>query len=44
MMEHYDSVKGLICGFIAATSAGLTLDFIKILLAFTDINVFELVY
>eukprot|EP00347_Sterkiella_histriomuscorum_P007907 403347105 len=44
IQEHYNSVKGLICGFIAACSAGISLDFIKILLFYTDISVFELVY
>lgn len=42
--EHYDTMKGLICGFLAATSAGITLDLIKVLLFYTDISEFELIY
>ena len=37
-------MKGLICGFLAATSAGLMLDFIKVLLFYTEISEFELIY
>ena len=42
--EHYDTMKGLICGFLAATSAGITLDLIKVLLFYTNISEFELIY
>jgi drug/metabolite transporter (DMT)-like permease len=37
-------MKGLICGFMAASSAGITLDLIKVLLFYTDITPFELIY
>jgi drug/metabolite transporter (DMT)-like permease len=42
--EHYDSMKGLICGFLAASSAGINLDLIKVLLFYTQISEFELIY
>ncbi|CDW82290.1 membrane protein [Stylonychia lemnae] len=44
LVQHYNAVRGLVCGFIAACSAGLQLDLIKIMLFYTDIGVFELVY
>ncbi len=44
LKDQYDSVKGLICGFIAATSAGIQLDLIKVLLIYSDISELELVY
>ena len=37
-------MKGLISGFLAASSAGLSLDLIKILLFYTNITEFELIY
>ena len=37
-------MKGLICGFAAATSAGISLDLMKVLLSYTDISPFELIY
>ncbi|TNV78495.1 hypothetical protein FGO68_gene5241 [Halteria grandinella] len=44
LKEHYDTMKGLICGFLAATSAGISLDLIKVLLFYTNISEFELIY
>ena len=37
-------MKGLICGFLAATSAGLTVILLKVLLLYTDLSAFELIY
>ena len=37
-------MKGLICGFLAASTSGLKLDLIKVLLFYTDISEFELIY
>jgi drug/metabolite transporter (DMT)-like permease len=42
--EHYDMMKGLISGFMAATSSGIMLCLIKILLFHTEMSSFELIY
>lgn len=44
LQEHYDSVKGLLCGIIAASSSGVLLSLIKVLLLISNITVFELIY
>jgi len=44
LKDHYDVMKGLICGFLAATSAALSIILIKLLLIQTKINEFELIY
>jgi drug/metabolite transporter (DMT)-like permease len=42
--DHYDAMKGLIFGFLTATSAGIMIDIIKVLLSEIHINEFELIY
>ncbi len=44
MNNHFNTVRGLVSGFIAASSAGIYLALIKVLLLFTNISEFELIY
>lgn len=44
LVEHYNTMKGLIAGFGSATSAGIYLMLIKVLMQYTDILEFELIY
>ncbi len=37
-------MKGLISGFLAATCGGIMIDLIKVLLFYTEISEFELIY